>query len=57
MGLMNASGQFQQMLDDQLQGVRDVADGYIDDIAVGTSAGPSRGRMSLTPMTKLLGGF
>ena len=47
MGLMNASGQFQQMLDDQLQGVKDVADGYIDDIAVGTCANPQEGEDDL----------
>jgi hypothetical protein len=39
MGLMNASGQFQQMLDDQLLAVADVANGYIDDVAIGTKEG------------------
>ena len=38
MGLMNASQQFQQMMDDVLTPVRDVATGYIDDILVGTTA-------------------
>ena len=37
MGLMNASQQFQQMMDEVLTPVRDVATGYIDDILVGTS--------------------
>jgi hypothetical protein len=36
MGLMNASVQFQQMIDDRIQPVNDVADAYIDDILVGT---------------------
>ena len=40
MGLMNASQQFQQMLDDILTPVNDVAVGYIDDILVGTIAAP-----------------
>jgi hypothetical protein len=39
MGLMNASQQFQQMMDDRLQSVRDIATPYIDDILVGTSIG------------------
>jgi hypothetical protein len=38
MGLMNASQQFQQMMDDILTPVSDVATGYIDDILVGTTA-------------------
>ena len=40
MGLMNASQQFQQMMEDRLYPVRDVADPYIDDILVGTRVGP-----------------
>ena len=36
MGLMNASVQFQQMMDDRLEPVREMADPYIDDIVVGT---------------------
>ena len=40
MGLMNASQQFQQMMDDILTPVNDVATGYIDDILVGTTATP-----------------
>ena len=36
MWLMNASVQFQQMIDDRIQPVNDVADAYIDDILVGT---------------------
>ena len=36
MGLMNAGVQFQQMMDDRLQPVSDVASPYIDDIIVGT---------------------
>ena len=40
MGLQNASQQFQQMLDDRLQPVRDVANPYIDDILVGTWVEP-----------------
>ena len=37
MGLANASQQFQQMMDDRLSSVRDVATPYIDDILVGTT--------------------
>jgi hypothetical protein len=40
MGLMNASQQFQQMIDDILSPVSDVATGYIDDILVGTTQKP-----------------
>lgn len=40
MGLTNASQQFQQLMEDRLQPVRDVADPYIDDIIVGTWVGP-----------------
>ena len=36
MGLKNAAIQFQMMMDDRLQSVRDVADTYIDDIIIGT---------------------
>ena len=36
MGLKNAGIQFQMMMDDRLEPVRDVADAYIDDIIVGT---------------------
>ena len=39
MGLTNASQQFQQMMDDRLASVRDVATPYIDDILVGTTVG------------------
>ena len=37
MGLTNAPQQFQQMIDDRLEPVRDIATPYIDDILVGTS--------------------
>ena len=40
MGLKNAGIQFQMMIDDRLQPVRDVADAYIDDIIVGTRVEP-----------------
>ena len=40
MGLMNASQQFQQMMDDRLAGVSDVATPFIDDIIIGTWVGP-----------------
>lgn len=40
MGLTNAPQQFQQMLDDRLLPVKDVADPYIDDIIVGTRVEP-----------------
>ena len=40
MGLMNAIQQFQQMMEDRLYPVRDIADPYIDDIVVGTRVGP-----------------
>ena len=40
MGLQNASQQFQQMMDDRLQSVKDVASPYIDDILVGTWVDP-----------------
>ena len=40
MGLTNASQQFQQMMEDRLFPVRDVADPYIDDILVGTLVEP-----------------
>ena len=36
MGLKNASIQFQQMMDDRLQPVKDIADPYVDDIIIGT---------------------
>ena len=39
-GIKNASQQFQQMIDDRLKGVRDVADPYVDDILIGTRVGP-----------------
>ena len=39
MGLSNASQQFQQMMEDRLAPVRDVADDFIDDILVGTQVG------------------
>ena len=40
MGLMNASQQFQQMLDNRLEPVSDVATPFIDDIIIGTKANP-----------------
>ena len=40
MGLTNASQQFQQMMEDLLFPVRDVADPFIDDILVGTRVEP-----------------
>jgi len=40
MGLMNASGQFQQMMDDRIEPVADIANAYIDDIIIGTRAEP-----------------
>jgi hypothetical protein len=40
MGLKNAGIQFQMMIDDRLQPVRDVADAYIDDIIIGTRVEP-----------------
>jgi len=40
MGLKNASIQFQQMMDDRLQSVKQQADPYIDDIIVGTRLEP-----------------
>ena len=36
MGLKNAGIQFQMMVDDRLQPVRDISDAYVDDIIVGT---------------------
>jgi hypothetical protein len=40
MGLTNASQQFQQMMEDLLFPVRDVADPFIDDILIGTRVEP-----------------
>ncbi len=40
MGLMNASQQFQQMMEDRLFPVRDIADPFIDDILIGTKVEP-----------------
>ena len=40
MGLMNASQQFQMMIEDRLFPVRDCADPFIDDIIVGTKGEP-----------------
>ena len=40
MGLMNASQQFQQMMDNRLESVSDVATPFIDDIIIGTRAEP-----------------
>ena len=40
MGLTNAAQQFQQMMDDRLAGVRDIADAYVHDIVVGTKVEP-----------------
>ena len=37
MGLKNAPQQFQQMIDDRLAPVRDIATAFIDDILVGTT--------------------
>ena len=42
MGLANASQQFQQMMDDRLDPVRDVADPFIDDILIGTKKIPGQ---------------
>ena len=39
MGLTNASQQFQQMMDDRLAPVRDIATPYVDDILIGTTVG------------------
>ena len=39
MGLTNAPQQFQQMIDDRLEPVKDIATPYIDDILVGTTVG------------------
>jgi hypothetical protein len=39
MGLTNAPQQFQQMIDDRLAPVRDIATPYIDDILIGTTVG------------------
>jgi hypothetical protein len=39
MGLTNAPQQFQQMIDDRLEPIRDIATPYIDDILVGTTVG------------------
>ena len=36
MGLKNGAIQFQMMVDDRLEPVKDIADAYIDDIIVGT---------------------
>ncbi len=40
MGLTNASQQFQQLTEDRLQSVKDVADPYIDDIIIGSWVPP-----------------
>jgi hypothetical protein len=40
MGLKNAGIQFQMMVDDRLQPVKDVATAYVDDILIGTRVGP-----------------
>jgi hypothetical protein len=42
MGLTNASQQFQQMMEDLLFPVRDVADPFIDDILIGTRVEPGQ---------------
>ena len=42
MGLQNASQQFQQMMDHQLQPVKDVASPHIDDILIGTWVEPGK---------------
>ena len=47
MGLTNAAQQFQQMMDDRLWPVRDIAEAYIDDIIVGTRVEPDE-----DPVTK-----
>jgi hypothetical protein len=39
MGLTNAPQQFQQMIDDRLEPIKDIASPYIDDILVGTTVG------------------
>ena len=38
MGLMNASSQFQRMMDDRLSSVADTTTPFIDDILIGTTA-------------------
>ena len=38
MGLANASQQFQQMMDDVMEPVSDVATPFIDDVLIGTRA-------------------
>ena len=40
MGSTNASGQFQQRMDDRLEPVSDIANAYIDDIIIGTRVNP-----------------
>ena len=47
MELTNDAQQFQQMMDDRLGPVRDIADAYIDDIIVGTRVEPGE-----DPVTK-----
>ena len=47
MGLMNASTQFQQMMDDRTQPVRDIADAYIDDVIAGTRVEPDEDALQL----------
>ena len=42
MGFHNASQQFQQMMDDRLKPVKDVASTYIDDILIGTWVEPEK---------------
>ena len=39
MGLMNASSQFQRMMDDRLSSVADTTTPFIDDILIGTTPG------------------
>ena len=42
MGLQDASQKFQQMMDDRLQPVKEVASPYIDDILLGTWVEPGK---------------
>ena len=40
MGLKNAGQQFQAMVEDRLESVRDIADPFIDDIVIGKKSNP-----------------
>ena len=52
MGLKNASVQFQRMMDDVLDEVKEIASCYIDDIIVGTWV-PEGGGTHLNNMIKI----